>query len=457
MSLRLRVALASALTTVLVVVLAGGTLLAFAARDQRDDLDEQLRREVEVVSNQAALVPPGNDRQKNRLERVASNLNISARVVNDSEVTLTVGDFPLADDEEVPLGFSTVDGEGGRWRVLAVDRGPAVVEVATPTSGVEQTLSSLRRALFRIGIVSVGVAALAGWLLGAAALRPLARLRRDAESVSALDGGTMRVAEDQGLPEVDALGRSLNLMLDRIRDATDETEVALEASRSFAANAAHELRTPLTSMKANLDVLERNPDLPPDERSTVVAELLDQEARLLELLEALRLLARGDLTGVLPDEEVDVGELVGEAVSAATRRHPDAEITRSLEGDQVVLRGWHEGLRVMVDNLLANACHHGRRDGEPARVAVSLTNTERDLQLVVDDSGPGVPPAERATVLERFGRGSTVAKGGSGLGLALVDQQARLHGGEVTLADSPSGGLRVAIRLPLTRNVGPNV
>ena len=97
---------------------------------------------------------------------------------------------------------------------------------------------------------------------------------------------------------------------------------------------------------------------------------------------------------------------------------------------------------MMLDNLLDNAALHGRRDGDGATVRVTLATDATTIGITVDDNGPGIPPEDRQHVLERFGRGRNASPGGSGLGLALVAQQAALHHGSVSVGDSPSGEAR---------------
>ena len=133
-------------------------------------------------------------------------------------------------------------------------------------------------------------------------------------------------------------------------------------------------------------------------------------------------------------------------VVKAAIRHPDATIT--FEGPEAVgIAGWSDGLRLLIDNLLDNAVRHGRPD---VRVAVVLTVDDGTARLVVDDDGPGIPAAERQRVFERFVRGSGTRAPGSGLGLALVAQQAAVHGGSARIDASPLGGARVVVDLPVS-------
>jgi two-component system, OmpR family, sensor histidine kinase PrrB len=305
----------------------------------------------------------------------------------------------------------------------------------------------IRRLARRLVLVNLGVLAVVGavgLVLGGLALRPLAALQTAAERVASTRDLATRLPEGEGPEEVDALAGSLNAMLERLQRSTAQIEATLEASRQFAADAGHELRTPLTSMRANLDVLARSSNLSADERR-IMADVTREQHRLLALLDGLQRLARGDAAGAVPRERLDLADIVDAAVTNAATRHPDATIT--FEGpDDVPIAGWSDGLRLLIDNLLDNAVRHGRPD---VRVAVTLTVRDGSARIVVDDDGPGIPDGERRQVFERFVRGSGTQAPGSGLGLALVAQQAAVHGGYARIDASPLGGARVLVDVPV--------
>lgn len=316
----------------------------------------------------------------------------------------------------------------------------------------------IRALASRLAIVSLGVLVLVGavgFWLGGVALRPLAALRVTAERVASTRDLATRLPHGDGPEEVDALAGSLNAMLERLQRSTTQTEATLEASRRFAAEAGHELRTPLTSMRMNLDVLARSPSLTTDERA-IMADITREQARLLALLEGLQQLARSDAAEAIPRERVNLSEVVDAAVANANARYPDATIT--LTGpDEVVLNGWPDGLRLLVDNLLDNALRHGRPNGQVDVALTAVDHAEapqRDqtaarptmVCLTVDDDGPGIPADDRQRVFQRFARGSSQAPG-SGLGLALVAQQATVHGGHAAIDTAPRGGTRVTVHL----------
>ena len=454
MSLRARVALAAAAATAAVVIIAGLALVALVTGDARSELDHQLERQAFAVTRPGVLARSLIER---RFVRGGERFEIGVplRVLDGERIVLATEVFPDLPATAVPAGFATLEADGESWRVLTatppapVGRESAIVlQFAAPTDTVEAAARSVRRRVLLLGGVAVLGAGGLGWLTAALALSPLARLRHEAERVSQTADLSVRVPDGQGPAEVDELGQTFNRMLGRIGEESVRTEAALHASRAFAANVAHELRTPLTSMQTNLDVLERNPDLPADERIEVLSAIVSQQSRLLAVLDALRLLARGDLAADNIFDVTDLADLVDASVSRARTNHPDASISLAVADGAYEMRGWDEGLRVMIDNLLDNAATHGRAGGSPADIAVDVRPAAAAIVLRIDDAGPGIPPDEREHVVERFVRGRNARASGSGLGLSLVAQQVELHAGSLEIGDAPAGGTRVTVVLP---------
>jgi signal transduction histidine kinase len=323
------------------------------------------------------------------------------------------------------------------------------MQVARPVAPTDATVHAVRRRVVLLAGLGLGATALLGWVLTGLALRPLRRLRATASNVASTDDLAVRVPVGTGPVEIDEVADSLNSMLARLQTSVAATEGALDASRGFAANAAHELRTPLTSIQANLDALHRNPAMPAAERQETLGDINAELRRLIALLEALRTLARGEATEGLPTERVDLADLVDAAVESTRRRHPEAVLIFDDPGGEATVDGWAEGLEVLVVNVLENAATHGRvRPDEPVHVRAAVEPNDQEVRFVVDDDGPGIPVDERAHVLDRFGRGAAARGAGFGLGLALVTQQVQLHHGAIRIADSPTGGARIDIRLP---------
>ncbi len=464
MSLRARVALAASGSVALVLAVVGFTLVSLVSRDQRRAVDRRLQQQAQALDRPVvvrALLRVGTTETDGALGR-----DSVVRLLDDEGAVRTeAGDLPGAPfPAPSGPGLSTVDVGGQDWRVLtlAVDApAPGTVgQVAISLEEQEATLTSLRRRLVALSLVAFVGAGVGGWALGGRALRPLARLRAAAGDVTGGAGAGRRVPDRTGAEEVDELARTLNRMLGRLETALGGERAAAASAREFAANAAHELRTPMTALSANLDVLGRE-DLDPAVAAAVLQDVRADARRLAEVLGALEQLARAELEPAGAAQDVEVGELVEAAVADARRRHPHAAFAltiaspvaaggrRADDGDSSpTVLGWPQGLRVLCDNLLDNAACHGRHPPGGAVVDVRVDEQDGDVVLVVADAGPGIPEGEREAVRGRFVRGTGARVSGSGLGLALVEQQVRLHRGSLRIDDAPAGGCRITISLP---------
>ena len=452
LSLRARVTLVATLAVALALGVSGVIIVASFASHERSSVDRDLRARTPLRELRVPAPGPGIERGPPGPPRALSEGSGSfVRVLSGKQVLTQEGDvpaegFPVPPDE----GLETVRADGREWRTLTVaPRGPpgrrahARIQVAQDLSPVEERIDDLRLRVVVIALIGVLMAALLAWWLAGPALRPLTRLRSGVASVSTTRDLSQRLPAGGAGEEVDSLATGVNEMLGRLERSAGETEEALEATRRFAADVGHELRTPLTSIRANFDVLARNPGMPDAERQAILGELAAEQGQLVALLDSLQALARGDAGAALPREEVDFAEAVDAGVDAARRRHPEARIELSGPSERQPLTGWPDGLRLLVDNLLENAVRHGGRN-----VRVTVAGDDGGLRFTVDDDGPGVRAEERQRIFERFTRGAGSSAPGSGLGLALVRQQAVLHRGSVEVGDSPMGGARFEVFLP---------
>lgn len=461
-SLRVRVALATVLAVALVVGIVGWRVVTgFATSELRAVNQRLVDRADQVAPGPTGSFPlpaPGAELD-DRVQRALAGSGDVIRLVENGVVVGAAGDAKgaLGLPVRVPLGLSDHDLGGQTWRMYAISAATPLgvpdigrqIQIATPLAPVKESINRLSSRVVTGGLAALVGAAVAGWLFGGVALRSLGRLRGTATQVSSTRDLSVRIPVGEGPAEVDELAASLNSMLARLERSSSETVAALEATRRFAADAGHELRTPLTAMGANLETLRRNPGLDEDERTKILGETIEEQARLVALLTALQSLARADARAGMDHELVDVGEIADAAVEAARRRHPHARIDLA-EGDAVPVDAWPAGLRLMLDNLIENGVRHG---GGSVDLRVAPVNRGGAV-IEVDDSGPGVPTDERDAIFDRFSRGSTAAGDGSGLGLALVAQQAALHGGSVEVGTSDAGGARFTVRL--AENPGPD-
>jgi signal transduction histidine kinase len=442
-TLRGRVAALAFLTAAVVLAVVGTVVVASFSDREHETLD---RRLVDLPPGRVlrpfspAVPTDGHDPGGgDEFARVLSGRRVVMSAETPTRLPLPTGP-----------GLRTVTADGTRFRVAARERGDRLVEVGTDLGPLEERVDGLRNRVILLSALGAALCGLAAWWLAGLALRPLAGLRAAAARVSTTRDLSTRLPDTGGPEEVDTLSSTVNAMLARLQRSAGEADEALEATRRFAADAGHELRTPLTALRANAGSLLRNPDMPAAQRQAILAELDAEADRTVRVLGALQTLARGDAAAALPRERLDLAQLADLAIDHARRRHPGVDFALSAP-PEVSVEGWPDGLRAVLDNLLDNAATHGRPGG---RVALSIAREGDVVALTVDDDGPGLADADRERVFGRFERADGAGEG-SGLGLALVRQQAALHGGRATLDRSPLGGLRATVELGAAGSVPP--
>ncbi|SFM97870.1 sensor histidine kinase [Dokdonella immobilis] len=258
------------------------------------------------------------------------------------------------------------------------------------------------------------------------------RLSRLQQSVAAFGRGELGVrAVVEGGDEIAELAEGFNLAADRI-----ETLVA--AHKRLLANASHELRTPLTRIRMGIELLGSADD---QRRSGLALDLRELDDLIEEILLASRLEALPATDGAV--EELDLLALVAEECARFGQVDLDYPISDGGRHAQW-LQGNQRLLRRLVRNLLENAHRHGAPP-----ISVHLCVDGESLQLRITDAGPGVDEADRERVFEPFFRAGTAEENiGSGLGLSLVRQIARHHGGDVHCRGRPGGGSEFVVQLP---------
>jgi two-component system sensor histidine kinase PrrB len=452
-SLRGRLTLGITLVLAAVLLAAGGLVAGYVDDSERAALDDRLERTAEL-SRATALAAveqqlPENDR---RLDAVLTATGTSLRLLLGREVLLDTGQPPPS-RPPAGTGLRTFTADGRRYRVYtttlrdAALGGLARLEVTTPLRALERRQAALERRLAGLGLLVLLAAGAGVFLAADVVLRPLRRLRAVTASIAGDEDLARRVPADDGPRETRSLAGSFNAMLARLGRSAADRERALAATRRFAADAGHELRTPLTSVQATLSALSRHPGLGAERRTAMVDGALEEHARLVALLDGLQALARGDAAPALEHDPVDLNELVDGVAAAVSARHPATAVATDAPEARVPVRGWEPGLRLLVENLVENAVRHGRPGGT-VRVSVAEAANGAGPLLVVEDDGAGVPEAERKRIFEPFTRLDGADRPGTGLGLALVAQQARHHGAAVAVGDSGLGGARFSVAFP---------
>lgn len=468
MKLATRMALSVTVVVPLLVLAAGLLVLGLVSRDLHQQQDARLQDRASAVlpDVRTLLSADRNGRPKveqNQHRKVLGDaLDAGIRVLSaDGSVVLEGGPQPpdtVRLPQPTPDGPLTVRSKGRAWRVLTVPVTgpvPGTLRLSAPASAADPQVVAVRRRVLLVALLAAPVSGLLAYGLAGRATASVRRLSRRAAELDPGAGAAAFASAPANITEVDELSSAIDQLLARYEEQGARTAQALETARSFSSAASHELRTPLMSMRTDLDVLAAHPGLSAAERAEIVGDLQQDHARLLDLLTALQLLARGDLVEVSAFAALDLSELVDAVAAESARRRPEARMEVELPAELRVF-GWDAGLRILLANLLGNAVVHGRPPEGPASVSVRLSAEGGHAVLTVDDTGPGIAPEEREAVFRRFHH--RPGSPGSGLGLTLVAQQVALHRGTVVIGTPPGGaGTRFEVRLPLPEADAPTL
>lgn len=442
--------ISGALTAAVLVALGAFVQLRFEAT-LLEAVDEGLRARAEVISSSlqgGGVIPMGDPLEAS--EGPVQVIDSSGQVVAS-----TPGfEEPLGP----PAGVGAVEGaflyEGAfptsgapvpvRLVAMPTEEGGFLV-VGTSLEDTTDALASLASLMLVGGPVAILLASAVGWLVAGAALRPVERLRIEAEAISASEPGR-RLAVPATGDELARLAEGLNRMLARLEDAA-------ERERRFVSDASHELRTPLANLKAELDIALRRAR-GPEELTRVLHSASEETDRLGRLAEDLLVLARAE-GGRLPirREQVDLGALVSDTVATFGGRA--GELGIALE--TVIGPGSHAAadptrLRQAVGNLLDNALIHTPAGGQ---VTADVSVADGWAMITVTDTGPGFPAEFVDSAFEPFSRSDAArsrAEGGAGLGLAIVRAIAEAHGGSAAALNRSEGGAQVRLSIPLAQD-----
>lgn len=454
--IRLRLTAGFAAAMAVIIVAFGAILYATMADVLLDEIDTGLRFRAATVAAEL----PGPPRLGPAAPGLIEHREAFAQVLGPDGIVLGTSQGlagPLMDAARVHairsqvFSYQNLPGveAGARLFTLPVIRDGRryLVIVGSSLSDRADALRMIERFFLLGGPVALAIACSVGWILAGTSLRPVDRMRRQAAAISAAGAG-QRLSVPPADDEVGRLARTLNGMLGRIDDA------AL-AERRFLDNASHELRTPLTALKAELDLARSRPRTAAD-LAAVVDSASEETDRLVRMADDLLVLARAGQgrLGVQP-EETPVRELLDASAAMFARRAAAAAITIEVTAPEATAWLDRARIRQAVDNLIDNALRYAQTTITMQAVADNGTVT-----IAVSDDGPGLPPGsrqheadtgafaafERSASNEADGRPDE--SGGAGLGLAIVRMITEGHGGQVSAANRPAGGLTVQLILP---------
>jgi signal transduction histidine kinase len=442
-----RSATVSALVVLLAFAIAGAALDAIlyrsllvsvddAAVDRVRDIAEAIRSDSAGGINRELLT---TDRHVVAVQLIAPDGRVVERsgLAPDTPlVPVTEFDFHLRrgmPDDAVPNDDMRVSGQR-----VTTPTGDYTVIVGGGSEAVEATARVVALLLACGAPIIVAVAAGASFWLVRRSLQSVDAIRSQVAEISTSDLAE-RVPVPTSRDEISALAVTMNEMLSRL-------EAGHRAQQRFLGDASHELRNPLATIISGLEVAEAHPELLDAELA--VNTLLPEAQRMRTLIEDLLVLARADEQSlVLRKESVRLEDLA-EVEADRVRRGAERTIHTDISPAHVV--GDPTALSRVLRNLVDNAVRHAK-----SRVDIGIEAHDDTATITVSDDGPGIPPAERRRVFERFVRldsDRARSSGGTGLGLAIVAELVAAHSGTVVIDDRPGGGTTMIVRLPQQSN-----
>jgi two-component system OmpR family sensor kinase len=364
--------------------------------------------------------------------------------------------------------YSTIIYQGQHVRVYTLLSSSCdaqrIIQTAHSEQDIEQSLSDLRLILFRGGALVLAFALIGGWLISWGVLLAVRRITRTAQSISASRDFSKRVPTTSiaGRDELMTLATTFNEMLANLQES-------YRRQQHFVADASHELRAPITSIRCNLDLLAKAPDLPTDEAQAALTDARAEADRMGRLVSDLLALARSDASAQTANDNYQNDHRRGELIDLDSlllevfRQYRHSQDNKDQEvlmyGPRLLLQhitpaqvyGDADQLKQALVALLDNALKYTPSEG---LVSLSLTTDNNYATIKVSDTGIGILPEDVPHIFERFYRADHARSrnlGGSGLGLSIVQSIVQGHQGSLDVESKPGKGSMFAVRLPIAR------
>jgi signal transduction histidine kinase len=337
---------------------------------------------------------------------------------------------------------------------------PHIIQTARSQADIEQSLNDLKRTLFYGALLVMILALTGGWLISWSVLRAVQRMTRTARIISTSRNFSQRVSSTPilGRDELTTLATTFNQMLASL-------EEVYQYQQRFVADASHELRAPITSIRCNLDLLVKAPDLPVDEVQAALADARTEAERMGRLVNDLLLLARTDsllsessLHGYkhIPQrytQKIDLDNLLLDVFRQYRYLNDEQQGPRlSLQHTMPVsVYGNADQLKQAIVALVDNALKYTPQEGY---VSLSLSIADGFAFIKVKDMGIGIAPEELPHIFERFYRADRARprdRGGSGLGLAIAQGIIQGHQGSIEVESTPGKGSTFTLKLPVVK------
>ncbi len=449
MSLRSRLALLVGLAVAASMIAATVAAGAATRHELRQEVDHFLQQRVREINAGGFGGTPFTDRDDPRrrgpaafpvrLDSVTQIIGPNGAVYNPfGEVVLSVSEADLAvaagDRGAVIHDADGLDGVHYRVITAPIDRGGAV-QVARDLTEIDDSVRDVRRLLVFFGLIGTALAALIAWLIADRTTAPVRRLTAAAEHVAATEELDPDI-EVEGTDEVGRLASAFRKMLQSLA-------ISKAQQQRLVMDASHELRTPLTSLRTNLEVLHRTPEMAHEDRQELMADLDFEVQELSGLVGELVDLATDADAATGASESFDLAELCRELAERSRRR---TGRTISVDGpDCAPVTASRGGAERSILNLLDNAAKFSPPES-PLEIRIGSNSVE------VRDHGPGVADEDKGRIFDRFYRSVAArSRPGSGLGLSIVATVADRHGGSTWVDDADGGGAVIGFSLgPVT-------
>src|ERR1041384_1724290 len=370
-------------------------------------------------------------------EPIAASANLNGAAVSIPPAVLT---------NTRQKGFATASVNGLRVAVapLSTDQTLGFAAVAEPLSVIEDGLKQLRRDLFAGVPLVLLLASAGGYFLARKSLAPIASMNSQTQRISA-ENLSARLDVTNSRDELGRLATTINDLLARLENSFKEQQ-------RFIADASHELRTPLAVLRGETEVaLGKTRSI--DEYQQSLSLIQDEAERLSRIVEDLFILAPQPINthAALNKERVSLNDAVRDCARAAQVLAIRKGVRLKLENDSpsIALHGDEELIRRMILNLLDNAVKYTPEGGE---ISLSLARQNGNAEIVVRDTGIGIPENDQQRVFDRFYRvdkARSRALGGAGLGLSIARCIVEAHGGQITMESATHRGTTFTVSLPL--------
>ncbi len=467
MPLRIRFVLWYGGLFVVILFIVMGLSYAFHVRSHYDSLDHTL-----ITSTDHAANEPIDELGSPRLERIGRDLEVSLRLYDANgtllETTANAGELPSSSPQAIlaapakppfdPIAnlvpsvlerphpaegaFGIISDGGQRWRtyVLPLKQG-GYLEALVSLDALDRAVHALRIVMTALGLVGLVAAVLGSWAVASRALLPITAVDKTARSIALSHNFSQRVPLSSRHDELGHLIETLNEMLGSL-------QAAYYAQQRFVADASHELRAPLTIIQGNLELFARHKNIPETERQEILADIQNEAVRLSHLVADLLTLARADSGTTLNHYPVELDTvLLGAFREAKQLVHGQTLFLDTFEPVQII--GDEDRLKQLLLILLDNAIKYTPPNEQ---VHVTLRRKTNTAEIVVQDTGIGIPTEALPHIFDRFYRADPARShdpGGTGLGLSIARWITEQHGGQIAVTSTLGEGTVVSVSLPI--------